>query len=100
MPWAALPNPTQDYTPDVDLPQRITHDAIVIAYPNRESDHIRAASRCAAWRTEEVDPAAEIRLLVHMNLAPSWVVFLQEEGFEAVQWSGVGNRRPIIRADR
>jgi hypothetical protein len=35
-----------------------------------------------------------------MNLAPSWVVFLQEEGFEAVQWSGVGNRRPIIRVDR
>jgi predicted nuclease of predicted toxin-antitoxin system len=34
-----------------------------------------------------------MKVLLDMNLAPSWVVFLQEEGFEAVHWSAVGNPR-------
>ena len=32
-----------------------------------------------------------MRLLLDMNLAPNWVGFLQEQGFEAVHWSTVGD---------
>jgi predicted nuclease of predicted toxin-antitoxin system len=32
-----------------------------------------------------------MKLLLDMNLAPSWVGFLQEEGLEAVHWSSVGD---------
>ena len=34
-----------------------------------------------------------MKLLLDMNLAPSWVGFLQGEGFEAVHWSVVGDPR-------
>jgi predicted nuclease of predicted toxin-antitoxin system len=34
-----------------------------------------------------------MKVLLDMNLAPSWVVFLQAEGFEAVHWSTIGNPR-------
>lgn len=34
-----------------------------------------------------------MKLLLDMNLSPSWVRFLQEEGFEAVHWSTVGDPR-------
>ena len=34
-----------------------------------------------------------MKLLLDMNLAPRWVGFLQEEGFEAVHWSTVGDPR-------
>jgi predicted nuclease of predicted toxin-antitoxin system len=34
-----------------------------------------------------------MKILLDMNLAPSWVVFLQEERFEAVHWSTVGDPR-------
>jgi predicted nuclease of predicted toxin-antitoxin system len=34
-----------------------------------------------------------MKLLLDMNLAPSWVGFLQGEGFEAVHWSTVGDPR-------
>lgn len=34
-----------------------------------------------------------MKLLLDMNLAPSWVRFLQEQGFEAVHWSAVGEAR-------
>ena len=34
-----------------------------------------------------------MKLLLDMNLAPMWVGFLQEEGFEAVHWSNVGDPR-------
>jgi predicted nuclease of predicted toxin-antitoxin system len=32
-----------------------------------------------------------MKLLVDMNLSPSWVRFLVEAGFEAVHWSEVGS---------
>jgi len=32
-----------------------------------------------------------MRLLLDMNLSPSWVGFLQKEGFEALHWSSVGD---------
>ena len=32
-----------------------------------------------------------MKLLLDMNLTPMWVGFLQENGFEAVRWSAVGN---------
>lgn len=28
-----------------------------------------------------------------MNLSPNWIAFLEEEGFEALHWSSVGNPR-------
>ena len=34
-----------------------------------------------------------MKLLVDMNLAPSWVRFLQDEGFDSVHWSAVGDAR-------
>lgn len=34
-----------------------------------------------------------MKLLLDMNLAPRWVGFLQQEGFEAVHWSTVGDPR-------
>lgn len=34
-----------------------------------------------------------MKLLLDMNLAPRWVGFRQEEGFEAVHWSTVGDPR-------
>jgi predicted nuclease of predicted toxin-antitoxin system len=32
-----------------------------------------------------------MKLLLDMNLPPRWVRFLQDEGFEAVHWSTVGD---------
>lgn len=32
-----------------------------------------------------------MKLLVDMNLPPTWVGFLREEGFEALHWSTVGD---------
>ena|SRR6266850_1486153 len=32
-----------------------------------------------------------MKILVDMNLSPSWVGFLVANGFEAVHWSNVGN---------
>lgn len=32
-----------------------------------------------------------MKLLLDMNLTPMWVGFLQENGFEAVHWSAVGD---------
>ncbi|GEM_PF-404880 len=34
-----------------------------------------------------------MKILLDMNLPPSWVGFLQREGFEAVHWSTVGDPR-------
>ena len=34
-----------------------------------------------------------MKVLLDMNLAPGWVGFLQQEGFEAVHWSTVGDPR-------
>jgi predicted nuclease of predicted toxin-antitoxin system len=34
-----------------------------------------------------------VKLLVDMNLAPSWVRFLRDQGFESVHWSTVGDPR-------
>lgn len=34
-----------------------------------------------------------MKLLLDMNLTPSWVGFLQEEGFEALHWSSVGDAK-------
>ena len=34
-----------------------------------------------------------MKLLLDMNLAPRWVGFLQEHGFEAVHWSSVGDAK-------
>jgi predicted nuclease of predicted toxin-antitoxin system len=31
-----------------------------------------------------------MRLLVDMNLTPRWVHFLQDAGYEVVDWSSVG----------
>jgi predicted nuclease of predicted toxin-antitoxin system len=31
-----------------------------------------------------------MKLLLDMNLSPTWVGFLEENGFEAVHWSTVG----------
>lgn len=36
-----------------------------------------------------------MKVLLDMNLTPGWVGFLQEQGFEAVHWSTVGNPRAI-----
>ena len=33
-----------------------------------------------------------MKLLLDMNLSPSWVRFLEENGFEAVHWSTIGDR--------
>jgi predicted nuclease of predicted toxin-antitoxin system len=32
-----------------------------------------------------------MKILVDMNLSPSWVRFLDERGFEAVHWSSLGS---------
>ena len=32
-----------------------------------------------------------MKLLVDMNLSPSWVKYLAEAGFEAVHWSEIGS---------
>lgn len=34
-----------------------------------------------------------MKILLDMNLPPSWVGFLRQEGFDAVHWSGVGDPR-------
>jgi predicted nuclease of predicted toxin-antitoxin system len=34
-----------------------------------------------------------MKILLDMNLSPVWVAFLQQEGFEAVHWSSVGDPR-------
>ena len=34
-----------------------------------------------------------VKVLLDMNLSPTWVGFLQREGFEAVHWSSVGDPR-------
>jgi predicted nuclease of predicted toxin-antitoxin system len=34
-----------------------------------------------------------MKILLDMNLPPSWVGFLRQEGFEAVHWSEVGDPR-------
>jgi predicted nuclease of predicted toxin-antitoxin system len=34
-----------------------------------------------------------MKLLVDMNLSPSWVTVLMEAGWESVHWSNVGNSR-------
>jgi predicted nuclease of predicted toxin-antitoxin system len=34
-----------------------------------------------------------MRILLDMNLPPSWVGFLRQEGFEAIHWSEVGDPR-------
>jgi predicted nuclease of predicted toxin-antitoxin system len=31
-----------------------------------------------------------VKLLLDMNLSPTWVMVLQEAGFEALHWSKVG----------
>ncbi|RFS15615.1 DUF5615 family PIN-like protein [Emticicia sp. C21] len=31
-----------------------------------------------------------MKILIDMNLSPSWVQFLQENGFEAIHWINVG----------
>ena len=35
----------------------------------------------------------KMKILLDMNLSPGWVEFLQQEGFEAVHWSTVGDIR-------
>jgi predicted nuclease of predicted toxin-antitoxin system len=35
----------------------------------------------------------KMKILLDMNLSPSWVEFLQQEGFEARHWSSVGDIR-------
>jgi predicted nuclease of predicted toxin-antitoxin system len=35
----------------------------------------------------------KMKVLLDMNLSPSWVGFLQQEGFEAAHWSAVGDIR-------
>jgi len=34
-----------------------------------------------------------LRILIDMNLAPEWVIALQQHGYEAVHWSAVGDPR-------
>jgi predicted nuclease of predicted toxin-antitoxin system len=34
-----------------------------------------------------------MKLLVDMNLSPTWVAVLTEAGWETVHWSGIGNPR-------
>lgn len=34
-----------------------------------------------------------MKVLLDMNLSPSWVGFLQQEGFEAAHWSTIGDIR-------
>lgn|SRR5580700_4896238 len=34
--------------------------------------------------------AGHMKILLDMNLTPSWVQFLQQVGFEAIHWSKVG----------
>jgi predicted nuclease of predicted toxin-antitoxin system len=31
-----------------------------------------------------------MRLLLDMNLSPSWVRFLEENGFDAIHWVAIG----------
>lgn len=40
-----------------------------------------------------------MKLLVDMNLSPDWVIVLQQEGWESVHWSTIGDPRaedPVI----
>ena len=32
-----------------------------------------------------------IKIIIDMNLPPSWVAVLENEGWEAVHWSSIGN---------
>jgi predicted nuclease of predicted toxin-antitoxin system len=34
-----------------------------------------------------------MKVLIDMNLSPSWVQALEDQGFEALHWSSVGNGR-------
>ena len=34
-----------------------------------------------------------MKILIDMNLSPTWVLFLTQAGFECVHWSTVGNPR-------
>jgi predicted nuclease of predicted toxin-antitoxin system len=36
-----------------------------------------------------------VKLLVDMNLSPSWIPFLERAGFEAIHWSAVGDPRAV-----
>ena len=39
-----------------------------------------------------------MKVLIDMNLSPTWARFLRDAGFEAVHWSLVGNPRAIDAA--
>ena len=43
------------------------------------------------WRVSIQHTAASMKLLIDMNLTPAWVMFLQQEGFEALHWSTTGD---------
>ena len=70
-----------------------SHEEILQAYPYLEPEDIRAALSIRGVAHRGSRTASDMKVLLDMNLAPSWVVFLQEEGFEAVHWSAVGNPR-------
>ncbi len=36
-----------------------------------------------------------MKIVVDMNLSPSWIPLLERAGFEAVHWSAVGNPRAV-----
>ena len=56
-----------------------THEEILQAYPYLEADDIRAARVCRpAYRGSRT--ALSMKLLLDMNLSPTWVRFLEETG--------------------
>jgi uncharacterized protein (DUF433 family) len=59
-------------------------------YPYLESEDIRAAVAYAAWRARNA-LADRLKILLDMNLSPSWIASLESGGHSAVHWSSVAS---------
>jgi Domain of unknown function (DUF5615) len=44
-----------------------------------------------AGRRDRVATASGVKILIDMDLGPTWVTFLNEDGFTAVHWSALGS---------
>lgn len=50
-----------------------------------------------AYRRTRTTLSPPVKILLDMNLSPLWVCVLEENGFEAVHWSTVGDPRATDR---
>jgi len=41
-----------------------------------------------------------VKLLIDMNLSPTWAAYLAQRGFEAQHWSTIGDPKVTIDPDR